>query len=89
MDMHFHWLRCRENQRQFRTYLRVGLTTKGGYVTKYHADLYHKNVRADYLTPTNRLEQLRHHIQARITGLASCVTKVACTSITKSAARVC
>ena len=89
MDMRFHWLRCHANQLQFRTDWRVGPTNKGDYVTKHHAALHHKNVRAYYLTPTNRLEQLRHHIQARITGLASRMTKVARASFTKSAARVC
>ena len=89
MDMRFHWLRCRENQRQFRTYWRAGPTNKGDYVTKNHAASHHKNVRADYLTPTNRLEQLRHHIQTIITGLASHVTKVVRASFTESAARVC
>ena len=87
--MRFHWLCCRANQCQFRTYWRAGPTNKGDYVTKHHAASHHKNVRADYLTPTNRLEQLRHHIQARITGLASRVTKVARASFTKSTARLC
>ena len=34
MDMRFHWLRYRANQRQFRTYWRAGPTNKGDYVTK-------------------------------------------------------
>ena len=89
MDIHFHWLRCRANQRQFQTYWCAGPTNKGNYVTKHHAALHHKNVRVDYLTPINRLRQLRHHIQTRITGLASRVTKVERASFTKSAARVC
>ena len=89
MDMRFHWLRCGTNQRQFQTYWRAGPTNKGDYVTKHHAAAHHKNVRADYLTPTNRLEQLRQNIQSRITGLASRVTDVARLSLTKSAARVC
>ena len=89
MDMRFHWLRCRANQRQFRTYWCAGPTNEGDYVTKHHAVLHNKKVRADYLTLTSRLEQLRHHIQAKITGLASRVTKVAHASFTKSTARVC
>ena len=89
MYMLFHWLRCRANQRQFRTYWRAGPTNKGDYVTKHHTSDHHKNVIADYLTPTNRLEQLRQKIQAIITGLASRVTDVARLSLTKSAARVC
>ena len=40
MDMRFHWLHCRANQRQFRTYRRAGPTNKGDYVTKHHAALY-------------------------------------------------
>ena len=89
IGVRFHWLRCRANQRQFRTYWRAGPTNKGDYVTKHHSAWHHKNVRADYLIPINRLEQLRHHIQTRITGLASRLTKVARASFTKSAARVC
>ena len=89
MDMRFHWLRCHANQRQFRTYWRAGPTKKGIHVTKQHAALHHKNIRADYLTPTNTLEQLRQNIQAKITGLASHVTDVARSSFTKSAAWVC
>ena len=89
MDMRFHWLRCRANQRQFRTYWHAGPTKKVDYVTKHHAASHHKNVRADYLTPNNRLEQLRQNIQAKITRLASRVTDVAHSSFTKSAARVC
>ena len=88
INMRLHWMRCRAHQRQFRTYWRAGPTNKGDYVTKHHAALHHKNFRADYFTPTNRLEQLRHHIQTRITGLASRVTKVAHASFTKSASRV-
>ena len=88
MDMRFHCLRCRANQRQFRTYWHAGPTNKSDYVTKHHAASHHKNIRAYYLTPTNRLEQLRHHIQTEITGLAARVTKVACANFTKSAARV-
>ena len=89
MDMSFHWLFCRTNQRQFRTYWRAEPTNKGDYVTKHHAALHHKNFISDYLTPTNRLEQLRQNIQAKITGLASRVTGVARLRFTKSAARVC
>ena len=89
MDIRFHCLRCRANQRQLRTYWCAGPTKKVDYVTKHHAASHHKNDRADYLIPTNRFEELRHHIQARITELASRVTDVARASFTKSSARVC
>ena len=89
MDMRFHWLRFRANQRKFQTYSREGPTNKGDYVTKHHAASHHKNNRSDYLTPTNRLEKLRQNIQAKITGLTSRVIDMAHSSFTKSAARVC
>ena len=46
MDTNFHWLRCRGNQCQFRTYWRAGPTNKGNYVTKHHAALHNKTVRS-------------------------------------------
>eukprot|EP00804_Cyclotella_cryptica_P003830 CCRYP_018934-RA/>CCRYP_018934-RA protein AED:0.62 eAED:0.62 QI:0/-1/0/1/-1/0/1/0/94 len=33
MDMRFHWLRCRTNQKQFRTYWHAGATNLADYVT--------------------------------------------------------
>ena len=62
MDMRFHWLRIRANQRQFRTYWRTGPTNKGDNITKHHVASHHKISRADYLIPTNRLEQLCQNI---------------------------
>ena len=32
MDMRFHWLRCRTNQKQFRTYWREGKTNRGNFI---------------------------------------------------------
>eukprot|EP00804_Cyclotella_cryptica_P029058 CCRYP_005246-RA/>CCRYP_005246-RA protein AED:0.35 eAED:0.35 QI:0/-1/0/1/-1/1/1/0/391 len=54
MDMRFHWLRCRENQKQFRTYWRAGTTNLADYVTKHHPAIHHQAVCHIYLsTPTN------------------------------------
>eukprot|EP00956_Cyclotella_meneghiniana_P018711 scaffold31391_cov75-Cyclotella_meneghiniana.AAC.6 len=36
MDMRFHWLRDRANQKQFRFYWRPGTTNRGDYYTKHH-----------------------------------------------------
>ena len=70
MDMRFHWLRCRARQRQFRTYWRAGPTNKGDYVTKHHAAAHHRNVRKDFLTPRNKLEQTRTRMHERVSRLA-------------------
>eukprot|EP00804_Cyclotella_cryptica_P018243 CCRYP_005972-RK/>CCRYP_005972-RK protein AED:0.51 eAED:0.38 QI:0/-1/0/1/-1/0/1/0/146 len=55
MDMRFHWLRCRTNQKQFRTYWRAGATNLADYVTKHHAPIHHRTVRALYLTDPVKL----------------------------------
>ncbi|KAL7485624.1 hypothetical protein ACHAW6_011216 [Cyclotella cf. meneghiniana] len=36
MDMHFHWLCCRINQKHFRPYWHAGATNLADYVTKHH-----------------------------------------------------
>ena len=59
MDMRFHWLRCRENQKQFRTYWRAGPLNNGDYTTKHHATIHHRAMRPVYLTSQKRLAQLR------------------------------
>eukprot|EP00804_Cyclotella_cryptica_P016835 CCRYP_001812-RC/>CCRYP_001812-RC protein AED:0.73 eAED:0.43 QI:0/-1/0/1/-1/0/1/0/118 len=55
MDMRFHWLRCLTNQKQFRTYWRAGATNLADYVTKHHAPIHHRTVRALYLTDPVKL----------------------------------
>eukprot|EP00804_Cyclotella_cryptica_P025153 CCRYP_013001-RF/>CCRYP_013001-RF protein AED:0.36 eAED:0.32 QI:0/-1/0/1/-1/0/1/0/447 len=58
MDMRFHWLRCRTNQKQFRTYWRAGATNLADYVTKHHAPIHHLTVQALYLTDPVKLAHL-------------------------------
>ena len=65
MDMKLHWLRCRASQSQFRHYWRPGPTNLGDYVTKHHAAIHHRAVRATYLTPRLRLNVLRRALAAR------------------------
>eukprot|EP00804_Cyclotella_cryptica_P007584 CCRYP_010663-RA/>CCRYP_010663-RA protein AED:0.17 eAED:0.17 QI:0/0/0/1/1/1/2/0/834 len=60
MDMRFHWLRCQENQKQFRTYWRAGTTNLVDYVTKHHPAIHHQAVRHIYLTAPTKLLDLRH-----------------------------
>eukprot|EP00804_Cyclotella_cryptica_P002446 CCRYP_019168-RA/>CCRYP_019168-RA protein AED:0.13 eAED:0.13 QI:0/0/0/1/0.5/0.4/5/0/1227 len=51
MDMWFHWLRDRANQKQFRFYWRPGTTNRGDYFTKHHPAAHHRNMRPELLTP--------------------------------------
>eukprot|EP00804_Cyclotella_cryptica_P019220 CCRYP_006117-RA/>CCRYP_006117-RA protein AED:0.10 eAED:0.09 QI:0/0/0/1/0/0/4/0/1232 len=60
MDMRFHWLRCQENQKQFRTYWRAGTTNLADYVTKHHPAIHHQAVRHIYLSTPTKLLLLRH-----------------------------
>jgi len=60
MDMHFHWLRCRENQKQFRTYWRAGATNLADYVTKHHPAIHQQAVRHIYLTQPMKFLDLQH-----------------------------
>ena len=41
MDRHLHWLRCREDQGQFRYYWASGNLNWGDYSTKHQPPLYH------------------------------------------------
>jgi hypothetical protein len=53
MDMHFHWLRCRDAQGQFRYYWRPGTQNLADYFTKHHPTTHHKRVRPTILTAVN------------------------------------
>ena len=77
MDMRFHWLRCRARQKQFRTYWRAGPTNKGDYVTKHYPSSHHRNIRLDYLTPTQRVQKLRARINTSVSRLARRLTHTA------------
>eukprot|EP00804_Cyclotella_cryptica_P003832 CCRYP_018944-RA/>CCRYP_018944-RA protein AED:0.28 eAED:0.25 QI:0/0/0/1/0/0/2/0/503 len=59
MDMRFHWLRCRTNQKQFCTYWRAGATNLADYVTKHHVPIHHRTIRALYLTDPIKLAHLQ------------------------------
>ena len=70
MDMRFHWLRCREAQKQFRFFWRPGPTNKGDYPSKHHPGVHHRNVRPDFLTPQKYLADFRERLARKNTVLA-------------------
>jgi hypothetical protein len=62
MDMHFHWLRDRSTQKQFRFYWRPGPTNYADYWTKHHPAAHHRNMRPVFLTPFSQLLELRKKV---------------------------
>ncbi len=63
MDMRFNWLQCREAQDQFRFYWRPGKQNLADYWTKHHPASHHQNVRAEFLTSSKDLKELRAELQ--------------------------
>ena len=51
MDMRFHWLRCREAQRQFHFFWCPVPTNRADYWTKHHCTAHHIAKRPKILTP--------------------------------------
>ena len=68
MDMRFHWIKDRVNQKEFLVYWRPGLTNLGDYFTKHFSPLYHVIMQTKYLHQTNLLNQVFH-----IHSLRGCV----------------
>jgi hypothetical protein len=66
MDIKYHWLRCRINQRQFRHYWVAGKSNNGDYATKHHAPIHHQTTRPIFLTPLTILQKLRDRIQSQL-----------------------
>ncbi len=50
MDMKYHWLRCRINQRQFRHYWVASKSNNGNCVTKHHSPIHHQATRPTFLS---------------------------------------
>jgi hypothetical protein len=59
MDMHFHWLRDREAQGQFRIYWRPEKINLADYFTKHHSPAHHISVRTQFLTRVKDLAEAR------------------------------
>jgi hypothetical protein len=66
MDMKYHWLRCRINQRQFRHYWAAGKSNNGNYVTKHHTPIHHQATRSTFLTPLTILQKLQDRVQSQL-----------------------
>ena len=49
MDMNFHWVKDRVNNKEFLVYWRPGPTNLGEYATKHHSPAHHCLVRPLYL----------------------------------------
>ena len=76
MDMRFHWLRCRDNQKQFRTYLRAGSTNRGDYVTKHHPEIHNTSTHSTYLTSMQKLAEFRKRAAAEISRVQQLTARV-------------
>ncbi len=59
MDMHFHWLRCRNAQGQFHYYWRPGTQNLADYFTKHHTATHHKSVCPTILRTVNDPEYMK------------------------------
>ena len=62
MDRDLYWLRDQEAQQNLRFYWRPGPTNRGDYHTKNHPATHHAAVRNYYLTPEERLVDLRRRL---------------------------
>ncbi len=59
MDMRFHWLRCREAQKQFRLFWHPSKTNLDDYWTKHHCTANHIKQRPQFLTPLSMITTLK------------------------------
>ena len=50
MDMRFHWLKCREAQRQFLFQCTPAATNWADYFTKHFSPVHHRALRSTYVT---------------------------------------
>jgi hypothetical protein len=66
MDMHFHWLRDREQREQFRFYWRPGRGNLADYMTKHHAPAHHQKIRAEFSMKVKNIQG------RRLTATATC-----------------
>ena len=63
IDMKYHWIRCRLNQRQFHHYWASGKSNNGNYATKHHASIHHHALRPTFLTPITVLQKLQDRVK--------------------------
>eukprot|EP00957_Ditylum_brightwellii_P191702 14593878-Ditylum_brightwellii.AAC.1 len=49
MDMRFHWLKCREAQKQFNIKWKQGETNRADYHSKHHHPIHHQKQQQQYV----------------------------------------
>ena len=57
-DMRFYCMRCKESQKMFRVYWQPGTTNLAEYYTKHHPAAHHRNVRPEFVTPSEVVNKL-------------------------------
>jgi hypothetical protein len=65
LDMRFHWLRCREAQRQFRFFWHPGKTNLAVYWTKHHCAAHHIKQCPKFLMPQSMIIALQASKQCK------------------------
>ncbi len=60
MDIKYHWLQCRINQKHFWHYWAARKLNLGNYFTKHHPVIHHQATRGTFLTDILRLIELRN-----------------------------
>jgi hypothetical protein len=53
MDQHFHWLKCRDAQRQFKYLWQKGILNQANYASMHHTPKHHKRVQPFYVFNCN------------------------------------
>ncbi len=53
MDQHFHWLKCRDAQHQFKYLWQKGILNQADYASKHHTPKHHKHVQPVYVFDCN------------------------------------
>jgi hypothetical protein len=53
MYQRFHWLKCRDAQRQFKYLWRKGILNRADYASKHHAPQHHKRVQSFHVIDCN------------------------------------
>jgi hypothetical protein len=54
-DQRFHWLKCRNAQRQFKYLWRKGILNRADYASKHHPARHHQNVHPFYVFDSDQL----------------------------------
>ena len=67
MDMRFHWLHDREDQKQFKFCWRPEKLNLADYWTEHHCASHHREKKSNFLTPRNVIGALKASFRRRLT----------------------